>query len=101
MQYCYQNSPPSVGKVMHVLMTFIYDDPQFSEPTHEAKKFSAQLQKGLQEKAIEVYKDFVERHIPESPDEWEFHNVIQLGKAVTGLADRLRKRYRKNPEIMG
>jgi hypothetical protein len=101
MQYCYQNSPPSVGKVMHVLMTFIYDDPQFSEPTHEAKKFSAQLQKGLQEKAIEVYKDIVERHIPESPDEWEFHNVIQLGKAVTGLADRLRKRYRKNPEIMG
>ena len=101
MQYCYQTSPPSVGKVMHVLMTFIYEDPQFSEPTHEAKKFSTQLQKGLQEKAMEVYKNFVEKHIPEKPDEWEFHNVIQLGKAVTGLADRLRKRYRKNPEIMG
>jgi hypothetical protein len=60
-----------------------------------------QLQEGLQQKALEIYKEFVEKEVPQEEDSWEFYHVIQLGTAVKKIAERIQKRYRKNPEVEG
>jgi len=39
--------------------------------------------------------------IPNSSEEWEFFHVIKLGKSVVKFAERIKKRYRKQPYIMG
>ena len=101
MLHCYGEKPPSVGPVMYVLENHIYDDPHFSKSPEDLKVFTQQLQEGLREKAFEIYKGFLEAKLPQDQQSWEFFHVIELGKVVMALAQRIQKRYRKNPEIMG
>ncbi|KAL8713217.1 MAG: hypothetical protein Q9220_002738 [cf. Caloplaca sp. 1 TL-2023] len=101
MQQCYESKPPSIGPIMYVLENHIYDDPSFSKSPEELDAFTGSLHEGLQQKAHEVYKSFLEQHVPQDQQSWEFLHVIDLGKAVTDLAKRIKKRYKNNPEIMG
>jgi hypothetical protein len=39
--------------------------------------------------------------VPQNQEEWQFYHVVQLGKAVVKLCQRIQKRYKKTPEIMG
>jgi hypothetical protein len=48
-----------------------------------------------------VYGELLAKHIPETKEEWEFFHVIELGRAVVKLCEKIQKRYRKNPEVMG
>ena len=98
---CYEQKPPSVGEIMFVLEHHIYDDPNFTKTTEEIDAFTHQLREGLREKAFGIYKEYLEKHLPQDQHSWEFFHVIELGKAVMTLAQRIQKRYRKNPEIMG
>ena len=101
LQNCYEQKPSSTGPILYVLEHHIYDDPSFAKSPEDLQAFAAQMYEGLQQKAHEMYRGFLEKHIPQDPHTWEFFNVIELGKAVVTLAQRIQKRYRKNPEIMG
>lgn len=98
---CYEPKPPTVGVVMALLNDHVYPDPAFSQRPEDAAEFTQQLDNGLRQQAAQVYRDFLDSHIPRSQREWDFGHVVRLGKAVVELAERIRKRYRKNPEIMG
>ncbi|KAL8923631.1 MAG: hypothetical protein Q9172_003055 [Xanthocarpia lactea] len=101
MQQCYEPKPPSIGPIMYVLETHIYDDSSFSRSPEEMDAFSGALHEGLRQKAHDMYRNYLEKHVPQDQHSWEFFHVIELGKAVTALAQKIQKRYQKNPEIMG
>ena len=101
MQHCYEQKPPAIGPIIYVLEHRIYDDPSFTKMPEDLDHFTNQLYQGLQQKAHEMYQELVEVHIPVDQHRWECQNVIELGKAVLKLAERVQKRYRKSPEIMG
>lgn len=101
MMHVYESKPPPLGPVMYVLENHIYDDPTFPGTEEEMDKFTEQLRQGLREKAGDVYHELLTKHIPDTKEEWEFFHVIELGRAVVKLCERIQKRYRKNPEVMG
>lgn len=101
LQHCYESKPPSIGPIMYVLENHICNDPLFSMSPDDGDRFTAQLTEGLQRKALDTYSEYLHKEIPQTQDEWQFYHVIQLGKAIMKLADRVQKRYKKNPKIMG
>lgn len=101
LQHCYEPKPPSVGPIKYVLEHHIYDDPSFSKTQDDVDGYRDQLYEGLQGKAHEMYREFLQKEVPNDQNSWEFFHVIELGKMVVALAQRIQKRYRKNPEIMG
>ena len=101
LQHCYESKSPSVGPIVYVLENHIYEDPSFSKTPEDFGSYSEQLRQGLQGKAHEMYRAFLQKEVPNDQNSWEFYHVIELGKAVVNLAQRIQKRYRKNPEVMG
>ena len=101
LQHCYEPKPPSVGPIVYVLEHHIYDDPSFSKTQDDVDGYREQLYEGLQGKAHEMYRAFLQKEVPNDQNSWEFFHVIELGKMVVTLAQRIQKRYRKNPEVMG
>ena len=101
MQHCYEQKPPSAGPALYVLEQHIQNDPSFSKTPDEQQAFTRQLHDGLQQKAHDLYRAFLEKEVPQDQYTWEFYHVIQMGKAVVALAQRIQKRYRKNPKILG
>lgn len=101
MQQCYEPKPPSIGPIMYVLEHHIYEDPSFFRAPEELDAFAGALYEGLQQQAHATYKSYLEQHVPQDQGSWEFFHVIELGKAVTALAKKIEKRYKKNPEVMG
>lgn len=101
LQHCYEPKPPSVGPIVYVLEHHIYDDPSFSKTPEDLDVYRDQLYQGLQGKAHEMYRAFLQKEVPKDQNSWEFFHVIELGKMVVALAQRIQKRYRKNPEVMG
>ena len=98
---CYEPKPPSVGLPMYILDTHVQSDPSFPKSAEDLSAFSEQLCQGFRERAQSTYEQLMSKHLPQDVGAWEFFHVIELGKAVLGLAERTQKRYRKNPEIMG
>jgi hypothetical protein len=101
MLLVFDSKAPPLGPIMYVLNNHIYDDPLFSAPPEELDQFTEQLRNALKERAADVYRELLAKIIPETKEEWEFYHVIELGKAVVKLCEKIQKRYRKNPEIMG
>ena len=99
--HVYDSKAPGLGPVMYVLHNHIYDDPLFSAAPEELDQFTDQLNQALAQKAGDVYRELLAKHIPDTKEEWQFYHVIELGRAVVKLCERIQKRYRKNPEIMG
>lgn len=100
MQQCYEPKPPSIGPIMYVLENHIYSDSSFPRSREDMDAFSGALHEGLTQKAHDMYRSYLEQHVPQDQHSWEFFHVIELGKAVTALAQKIQKRYKKNPEIM-
>jgi C2 domain/MUN domain len=92
---------PHLGSIMYVLDAHIRGDPSFSVAPEQQEQFRAAVADGLFSKAREVYGSYVEKEIPSEQEAWEFYHVIQLGKAVLKLAEKIQKRFKKNPEICG
>jgi hypothetical protein len=101
MVQAYDSKPPSLGSLMYVLDNHIYEDELFTSTPEELDQYTEELNKSLRQKAGEKYSELLAKHIPSTKEEWEFFHVIELGKAVVKLCERIQKRYRKNPEIMG
>ncbi|KAF5134187.1 putative protein C11E3.02c [Metarhizium anisopliae] len=101
MEQCYDSKPPNIAAVMFLLENHIGGDPMFSPRPNALAGFSEHLAQGLCQRAADVYRDYMQKEIPAHKEEWDFAHVIQLGKSVTKLCDRIRKRYKNNMEIMG
>ena len=101
LQHCYEPKPPSVGPIVYVLEHHIHNDPSFSKTQDDVDGYRDQLYEGLQGKAHEMYRAFLQKEVPNDQNSWEFFHVIELGKMVVTLAQRIQRRYRKNPEVMG
>ncbi|KAI0117399.1 hypothetical protein F4814DRAFT_286226 [Daldinia grandis] len=101
LMHCYEPKPPSVGPALHVLQNHIFDDPDFSRKEEDAQEFARLLESGLQEQAAVVYRGFLDAEVPRSQHDWNFSHVVELGKSVVKLCERIQKRYKKNPEILG
>lgn len=101
LQNCYDTTPPDIGGIMTILETRIYEDPYFSKTPEDLDKFSDQLETALQAKARETYYDIFTKELGQLEDRAEFFHVIQFGKAIMKLVERIRKRYSRTPQIMG
>jgi hypothetical protein len=101
LQRCYESKPPSVGPIMLILENHIYNDSSFMKSPEQLQEYAEELERGLQEKAAEVYRGYLEAEVPQNQEEWQFYHVVQLGKAVVKLCQRIQKRYKKSPSVMG
>ena len=100
-QHCYENKPPSIGVVMYILENHIYDDELLTKTPEDLDTFSNELTNALRQKARNKYHELLSKNVSENAKEWEFYHVIQLGRAVTGLLEKIQKRYKKKSDVMG
>lgn len=102
MMTCLDNKQsPLLGMILAVIDEHIKSDPSFAPNADEVHHFSQQVSEGLENKAREIYAEFVEKEIPGEQETWEFYHITQLGKRVLEKAQKIQKRYRKNPQILG
>ncbi|KAI0974237.1 hypothetical protein F4678DRAFT_421880 [Xylaria arbuscula] len=101
LMHCYQPKPPSAGPPVHVLQNHIFNDPGFSRKEEEAMEYTKMLQDGMAEQAANVYRGFLDAEIPPDQQDWNFSHVKNLGNSVVKLCEKIQKRYRSNPVIMG
>lgn len=101
MMDCFETKPRPIGSVMYVLESHVQLDPNYTEDAEDIERFRAYVQEGLAQKATEKYQDLLGQEVPVEQEAWKLDHVIQLGEAILKLAQKIRKRYRNNPEIMG
>lgn len=101
MMHCYDAKPQPLGPVMYILDNHIRLDPSFKENPEDYDRFRSYVHDGLLGKAKECYQDLLHKEIPAEQEAWESCHVIQLAQGVTKLTQKIQKRYRNNPEIMG
>ncbi|CAH0049492.1 unnamed protein product [Clonostachys solani] len=101
LERCYDTKAPNIGPVMFILENHLASDPSFSPNPESEQKFAEQLTQTLRQRAMDVYREYMEKELPAQKENWDFAHVVKLGKTVTKLCERIRKRYRKMPEIMG
>ena len=101
MMDCFEAKPRPIGPVMYILENHIQMDPSYTEDPQDINRFSSYVQGGLAEKATEKYQSLISQMIPVEQEQWHFDNIIQLSDAISKLAQKIQKRYRNNPEIMG
>jgi hypothetical protein len=90
-----------LGAVMTIIDDHIRGDPSFSQNDQDFESFKGQAIDGLENKAREVYGTSLEKQLPQEPEKWEFYHVQQLAKSVLKLAEKIQKRFKRNPEILG
>ncbi|KAH6643096.1 hypothetical protein C7974DRAFT_328993, partial [Boeremia exigua] len=101
MMFVYDTKAPPLGPIMYIITSHIYEDPIFQAPEEALNQFTEQLRQSLRRKAGDVYGEMLAKNIPDTREDWEFYHVIELGRAVVKLCEKIQKRYRKTPEIMG
>lgn len=101
MMDCFEAKPRPIGPVMYILEHHIQKDPNYTENPEDSDRFSSYVQDGLARKAKDKYESLLGQLIPVDQESWRFDHVIQLGDAISKLAQKIQKRYRNNPEIMG
>ena len=101
IMHCYESKPPSIGPSVHVLQNHVYNDASFSRKEEDAIEFTKLVEAGLQDQAKTVYRSFLDAEIPRSQEDWDFSHVVKLGNSVVKLCERIKKRYKNNPEILG
>ena len=99
---CYDQKPsPLMSMILTVVDQHIRADPSFVENSDSARRFKESVSEGLTNRARDIYSELVDQEIPQDQEAWEFYNVTQLAKSVLKLCEKIQKRYRKNPEILG
>jgi hypothetical protein len=101
MMFVFDTKAPPLGPIMYIITSHIYEDPTFDVPDEDLNQFTEQLRLALRRKAGDVYGEMLAKNIPDTKEDWEFYHVIELGRAVVKLCEKIQKRYRKNPEVMG
>ena len=100
-QHAYESKPPNIATVMYVLENHLYDDELFDRTPADLDAFSATLSDALRQNARQKYREVLSQNVPDNATEWEFYHVVKLGQGVTALCEKIQKRYRKSPEVMG
>ena len=100
MMDCFETKPRPIGPVMYVLESHVQLDPNYTEDAEDIERFRTYVQEGLAQKAMEKYQDLLGEEVPVEQENWKPDDVIRLGEAILKLAQKIRKRYRNNPEIM-
>ncbi|KIH87318.1 hypothetical protein SPBR_04557 [Sporothrix brasiliensis 5110] len=98
---CYEPKPQSIGPTLMFIENHIHGDDAFPQRPEVIAQFAEALTATMRDRAAGLYREFLDTNIPREEDDWDFSHVVNLGKAVVAVCDRTRKRYRKNPEIMG
>ena len=101
MMHCYELKPIPIGPVMYVLENHVEKDPSYIQDREEVDQFRSSVVDGLSQSAKDKYRELVKTEIPPDPQDWKIEHVMSLGQAITQLSQRIQKRYRNNPEIMG
>lgn len=101
MMHCYEPKAPTIGVVMSILKNHVDADPAFSNKSEDREQFANNLAEGLKAQAESVYHGFLEKEVPAAKEDWDFTHVVKLGQAVTKLCQRIKKKYSKNPDILG
>ncbi|KAH8431185.1 C2 domain protein [Aspergillus melleus] len=101
MMDCFEAKPRPLGPVMYVLENHIQLDPNYTEDSEDMDRFCSYVQDGLAQKATEKYQALLGQEVPVEQEAWELNHIIQLCDAIAKLGQKIRKRYRHNPEIMG
>ncbi|KIV95853.1 hypothetical protein PV10_03458 [Exophiala mesophila] len=92
---------PRLGAIMAVIDDHIRTDPSFSQGPEDFENFKRAAFDGLAAEARRSYDVLLARELPQEDSEWEFYHIQQLAKALLKLAEKIQKRFRKNPEILG
>lgn len=92
---------PKLGVILAVMDEHIRNDPSFTQSPEEFDNFKNAAVDGLAVEARKIYDALLDRELPQQPDTWEFFHIQQLSTAVLKLAEKVQKRFRKNPEILG
>lgn len=101
LMHCYEPKAPTIAVVMSILLNHVFPDPVFKEKPEETEQFQNQLSQGLKGQADQVYHGILEKEVPAAKDDWNFSHVVSLGSSVTKLCQRIKKKYARNPEILG
>ncbi|GAB7364641.1 hypothetical protein MBLNU230_g5444t1 [Neophaeotheca triangularis] len=101
LQHCYDSKAPGIGPIMYVLDAHIYHDELFTRSQEDRDAFGDMLRDALRQEARTKYHEMLAKHVDDDAKKWEFFSVIQLGQSVVALCEKIQKRYRKNPEVMG
>jgi Munc13-like protein len=101
LQGAYAAKAPAYGMFMYILSEHLYEDDLFPKSGNDLDRVGKELSTSLEERAAEVYNALLEKTLPKGEDQWEFYHVIQLGKGVVTLCDKIQKRYKKTPVILG
>ena len=98
---CYTSKPPNIGPVMAILESHIYNDVLYSRSAEDLNRFGEELGLMLSERAQDQYDLLRAKEIEPHGSNVDFYHVVQFGRAVLKLIEKIQKRYRKTPEIMG
>jgi len=93
-QHAYDSKPPSLAGVLTFMDNHIQSDPLFSPNAEDTQAFAQMMSQQLRSKAQERYHGLLSKNVPDDANSWEFYNVIKLGQAVTGLCQKIQKRYK-------
>jgi hypothetical protein len=92
---------PKLGMILAFLDEHLRNDPNFTQSPDESEAFRNAVIDGLASEARRMYATLLDRELPREDNKWEFYHVQQVAKAVLKLAEKVQKRFRKNPEILG
>lgn len=95
----YETDAPKIGPIMTILENHISSDQNFAAKPEAVADFAEHLEQALRQNANDVYRRQMQKIIPAYKEEWDFLHVVKLGKTVTKLCDKLRKRFKTCPEI--
>lgn len=101
LERSYETQAPDYGPIMVVLDSHIYNDELFSRTEADLDRFGDHLRVSLRGRALETYNSIFAKEISQHGPQAEFFHLIQLGKAVVKLIERVEKRFRRTPIIMG
>ena len=90
-----------LGAIMTIIDDHIKSDSSFAQSEQDFQRFKDSAIDGLEGKARELYGESLEKQLPLEPDTWEFWHIQQLSKHVLKLCEKIQKRFKKNPEILG
>ncbi|RMZ90196.1 hypothetical protein DV736_g2561, partial [Chaetothyriales sp. CBS 134916] len=90
-----------LGNIMTVIDEHIRNDPGFNQSTDDFENFRNSTVDGLESKARDAYGEALAKQLPLEPENWEFWHVQQLANNVLKIAEKVQKRFKKNPEILG
>ena len=90
-----------LGVIMAVIDEHIRSDPNFSQSPEDFESFKRAVIDGLAAEARKIYDSLLDRELPEDQEKWQCYHIMQLAKAVLNLAEKIQKRFKRYPEILG